>query len=63
MPRSGPGPVTGLPDTLTRPVVAGSNPATTRSRVDLPQPDAPSRQMNSPRATTRSAPRNASTGP
>ena len=37
----GSGPVTGLPATLTVPVVAFCSPATTASSVDLPQPLGP----------------------
>ncbi len=48
MPRSLPGPVTGLPSISTCPVVGSSNPAMIRSSVDLPQPDAPIMQTNSP---------------
>ena len=42
------------PSMLTRPEVIGSSPAIMRSAVDLPQPDGPSRTMNSPSATARS---------
>src|SRR5215470_14956302 len=42
MPRSAPGPRTGVPSDSTRPVVGWSRPATMRSRVDLPQPEGPS---------------------
>src|SRR5271168_4646233 len=55
MPRSGPGPVTRLSPTRTSPELAVSKPAMMRSRVVLPQPEAPTRQTNSPRGTTRSA--------
>src|SRR5258708_20359826 len=59
MPRSGPGSEINLPRTRAVPDVAVSKPAMMRSRVDLPQPDAPIRQMNSPwlidRFTSRSA--------
>src|SRR5882724_3295640 len=48
MPRSGPGPGTGVSHILTLPALGVSNPPTNRSSVDLPQPDAPIRQMNSP---------------
>ena len=48
MPRSLPGPVMGLPSTETSPVVGSSKPATIRSNVDLPQPEAPIRQTNCP---------------
>ena len=43
-----PGPVIGLPSTKTSPVVGSSKPATMRNSVDLPQPEAPIRQTNSP---------------
>src|SRR4051794_39606373 len=48
MPRSGPGPGTGLPHISSTPSVAVSKPPTMRSSVDLPQPEGPIRQMNSP---------------
>ena len=48
MPRSRPGPVTGLPFTSTSPVSGWSRPAIRRRMVDLPQPDGPSRTRNSP---------------
>src|SRR4051794_26716135 len=54
MPRSGPGPLTTVRPTLTSPEVACSKPAMMRSKVVLPQPEAPTRQMNSPRVTVRS---------
>src|SRR5437868_1717958 len=54
MPRSGPGPVTTVRPTLTSPELACSKPAMMRSRVVLPQPEAPTRQMKSPRCTVRS---------
>ena len=38
------------------PLLGGSKPAMIRSRVDLPQPEAPIRQMNSPLAIVRLAP-------
>ena len=38
------------------PAVSGSSPARQFSAVDLPQPDGPSRAMNSPRPTSRSTP-------
>src|SRR2546425_12754877 len=59
MPRSAPGPETGLPRTRTRPVVAGNcglSPAMSRRMVDLPQPEGPRIVMNSPlfgRSSTR----------
>src|SRR5262245_51213137 len=51
MPRSAPGPVTGAPSRSTRPVVGWSRPAIRRRRVDLPQPEGPSRQRKSLSAT------------
>src|SRR5882724_2997382 len=60
MPRLGPGPVIGTSHIRTSPCVAASKPAAMRSCVDLPQPDAPIRQMNSPFLTRRLAPRSAS---
>ncbi len=45
----------------TSPAVGSSSPATRLSSVDLPQPDAPSRQTNSPGSTCRSMPRSAVT--
>ena len=52
--RSGPGPFTALPSTVTAPASGCSRPATRLSSVDLPQPDGPSRQMNSPSPISRS---------
>src|ERR1017187_10076115 len=49
MPRSRPGPPTGLPSTRISPVSGWSRPAIMRSSVDFPQPDGPSRTLNSPR--------------
>ena len=60
MPRSGAGPPTGLSHISALPAEGGSNPATMRSSVDFPQPDAPIRQTNSPLCTTRLASRSAS---
>ena len=60
MPRLGPGPVIGTPHIRLSPWVAASKPAAIRSSVDLPQPEAPIRQMNSPFLTRRLAPRSAS---
>src|SRR5438034_1166345 len=51
MPRSGPGSVTGRPNTSTSPQLGGccgGSPATRRRMVLLPQPDGPSTQTNSP---------------
>src|SRR5579872_6920541 len=61
MPRSLPGPVTAFPSIETVPVVGSSNPATMRSSVDFPQPDAPIRHANSPLGITRSTGASAST--
>ena len=47
-PRSGPGPVMRWPSTATEPVVGSRKPAMVFSSVVLPQPEGPSRQMNSP---------------
>src|SRR5207244_1414909 len=54
MPRSLPGPTIGLPCEETSPVVGSSKPATMRRSVDLPQPEAPIRQTNSPAAMVAS---------
>ena len=52
MPRSlGSSQVTFLPLMKTCPSVMSSSPAMQLSRVDLPQPDGPSRTMNSPSRT------------
>src|SRR4029453_5222041 len=40
--------LTGLPSMATVPDVISSRPASMRSSVDLPQPDGPTRTMNSP---------------
>src|SRR3954452_18021727 len=48
MPRSGPGPATGLPHISSSPSLGVSKPPTMRSSVDLPQPEGPIRQTNSP---------------
>src|SRR5262245_42910547 len=63
MPRSLPGLVTGLPDTVTSPAVGSSKPATMRSKVDLPQPEAPIRHTNSPCPIVRSTRASASISP
>src|SRR5271169_755767 len=60
MPRLGPGPAIGTPHIRLSPDVAVSKPAASRNSVDLPQPDAPIRQMNSPFLTRSVAPRSAS---
>src|SRR5258708_4749760 len=48
MPRSRPGPVTGVPFTSTSPLSGWSRPAMMRRTVDFPQPGGPSRTRNSP---------------
>ena len=53
MPRSRPGPVTGLPSSKTSPELGSSSPARIRTRVDLPQPDGPTTQRNSRRCVTK----------
>src|SRR3569623_110939 len=53
MPRSGPGATTSLPSTVILPSVGGENPAMAFSKVDLPQPDGPSRQTTSPSLISR----------
>ena len=56
--------VAGLrPATAGRIAVDGRRPATTRSNVDLPQPDGPTSATSSPRATLNVMSRSASTGP
>src|SRR5262245_39568965 len=60
MPRFGAGPSTGMPHMSASPRVACSKPATMRSSVDFPQPEAPMRQMNSPLRTLRLTSRSAS---
>src|SRR5471032_1028749 len=56
MPRLGSGLAIGLPHINAWPDVGCSKPAMMRSNVDLPQPDAPIRQMNSPLVIDRFAP-------
>src|SRR5579864_2802784 len=56
MPRLGSGPAIGLPHIKASPDEGVSKPARMRSRVDLPQPEAPIRQTNSPLAILRLAP-------
>src|SRR3977135_3155139 len=63
MPRAGAGPETGMPHISASPRVGCSNPARMRSNVDLPQPEAPIRQTNSPLGTLRWASRSASMPP
>ena len=62
MPRSGPGRVTALPSSNTRPSLGASRPATILSSVDFPQPDGPRMVMKSLAATVRSTGISALTG-
>ena len=55
--------LTTRPPMETVPLVMDSSPAIIRSSVDLPQPDGPTRTMNSPSAMSRSMPLTASTSP
>ncbi len=54
-PRSGPGPRTGWPSTLTFPVEGGRKPASVCMRVVLPQPEGPTMHTKSPRPKASSA--------
>jgi len=60
---STPGAVTSWPQSKIRPRLTGSRRFTHRSSVDLPDPDAPMRQMTSWGATDRSIPRRTSRTP
>src|ERR1041385_5465784 len=60
MPRSGAGPSIGFFLIKALPPVAVSKPGTRSSKVDVPQPEAPIRQTNSPLLTRRFASRSAS---
>jgi hypothetical protein len=55
------GPSSSTPPTQIVPTVGASRPAISCSNVDLPQPESPRRQTNSPSAAVRSMPRSAST--
>ena len=48
MPTSGRGRCIGLPSTITAPLYGISRPAMVLSTVDLPHPDGPTMQTNSP---------------
>ncbi len=61
--RDGSGRSIGLPSCRIEPRVAGSRPATSRSRVDLPQPLGPSRATNSPGATDSETSSSTCSGP
>ena len=47
------GPITGSPSSRNTPERGGSSPATSRSKVDLPQPEGPSSATNSPGLTLK----------
>ncbi len=55
--------VTSVPSIQMEPWVTTSSPAIILSRVDLPQPEGPSRAQNSPFSTLRSSILIASTAP
>ena len=63
MPRSGLGPSTGLPSTVTVPSVGTSRPPMMFKSVDLPQPDGPTTVMNSFSWMSRSTPLSATISP
>ena len=56
-------PVTSFPPIRILPRVTSSSPEIRRSMVDFPQPDGPTRTMNSPSGISRSTPSMASTVP
>src|SRR5690606_33232627 len=62
-PRSGPGPVTGRPASRIVPEDGGCRPATSDSRVDLPDPLAPTTHTNAPGSTVSVRPDSACTSP
>ena len=53
MARSGPGPVTSCPLTVTLPVSLGTKPEIALMKLVFPQPDGPTRTTNSPAFTSR----------
>src|SRR5215467_2938255 len=53
----------GLPSISTWPPLIGSNPQIRRNKVDLPQPDGPTKTTNSPWAMSRLTSCSTSTGP
>ncbi len=63
MPRSALGPSTGSPSTVTVAAVGLRKPATALSSVDLPQPDGPMIETNSPGLTWIDTSVTASTAP
>src|SRR5882762_1783874 len=62
-PRSGPGPVTSRSASRMWPSVASSSPATMLSNVDLPQPECPISETNSPAWMSRLISSSAQNGP
>src|SRR5713101_2244165 len=62
-PRSGPGPVTSRSASRTWPSVASSSPATMLRSVDLPQPECPISETNSPERMSRLISSSAQNGP
>ncbi len=62
MAASGDGPSSSRLAITIWPEVGFSSPATICSKVDLPQPERPSRQTKSPASQVKSMPRSASTG-
>src|SRR5712691_269504 len=62
-PRSGPGPVTSRSASRIWPSVGLSSPATTLSSVDLPQPECPISETNSPERMSRLISSSAQNGP
>src|SRR5262245_28373851 len=56
MPRSGPGPVTGAPSSVTLPRSGAISPAITDISVVLPEPEYPTIATNSPYSRVRSTP-------
>ncbi len=62
-PRSGPGPAISLCATTTEPSLIEVSPATIDSTVDLPQPECPRIETNSPSSMRRSKPRTITCGP
>ena len=55
--------LTRSPSKSMSPEVMSSSPETSRSSVDLPQPDGPTKTMNSPFSISRSTPLMTSTEP
>ena len=57
------GPLTGSPSSVNTPPLSRSSPASADSSVDLPQPDGPTMEQNSPSTTSNDTSRRASTSP